>query len=163
MTIDTAPDTLRSLFVLLMGLGMRESSGVFTEGVDTSAGASSMTSDTAEAGLFQQSWNSHSAAPALFDSLVASYQTNLDGFTDIFREGVTKPMTRNIGTGPGRLFQSLCKTKPAFAVEAAAIGLRTIRRHWGPINRYEAEVRLASDTMYKQVQQYVENAPPLTS
>ena len=46
---------------LLLGLGMRESSGNYSEGRDMSA--SNVTGDTAEAGLFQQSWNSHSASP----------------------------------------------------------------------------------------------------
>jgi hypothetical protein len=49
------PDTLRHLFVLLIGLGMRESSGRHCEGRDRSA--SNVTADTAEAGLFQTSFN----------------------------------------------------------------------------------------------------------
>src|SRR5262249_10854782 len=44
--------TLRQLFALLYGLGMRESSGNCFEGRDRSA--SNVTADTAEAGLFQQ-------------------------------------------------------------------------------------------------------------
>ena len=48
-------DTMRHLFVLLMGLGMRESSGQFCCGRDQSA--SNTASDTCEAGLFQSSWN----------------------------------------------------------------------------------------------------------
>ena len=44
-------DTLRHLFVLMTGLGMRESSGRACEGRDQSA--SNGTADTAEAGLFQ--------------------------------------------------------------------------------------------------------------
>ena len=55
-------DILRSLFALLIGLGMRESSGNYTEGRDTTA--DNVTADTAEAGLFQQSWNSSAASPA---------------------------------------------------------------------------------------------------
>jgi hypothetical protein len=41
--------------------------------------------------------------------------------------------------GPGLAYQNLAKAKPAFAVECAALGLRLIRKHWGPINRKEAE------------------------
>ena len=150
MQNDTAgPDTLRHLFALLLGLGMRESSGVFTEGRDMSA--DNVTSDTAEAGLFQQSWNSHVAAPELFANLMASYQTDLDGFADVFREGVSKPMSGSYGSGRGRVFQVLAKTKPAFAVECAALGLRVIRRHWGPLNRYEAECKSAADAMLRDV------------
>src|SRR4051812_32385847 len=43
-------DTLRHLFVLMLGLGMRESSGRYCEGRDRSA--SNTTAETAEAGLF---------------------------------------------------------------------------------------------------------------
>jgi hypothetical protein len=48
-------DTLRHLFVLMIGLGMRESSGRYCEGRDQSA--SNTSADTAEAGLFQMSWD----------------------------------------------------------------------------------------------------------
>lgn len=56
-------DTLRHLFVLLIGLGMRESSGKYCEGRDRSA--SNTTAETAEAGLFQTSYNARSASPLL--------------------------------------------------------------------------------------------------
>jgi len=58
-------NTLRHLFVLLFGLGMRESSGNCFEGRDISA--SNTSSETAEAGLFQQSYNSFSASPDLLN------------------------------------------------------------------------------------------------
>jgi hypothetical protein len=63
-------DTLRHLFVLLIGLGMRESSGRYCEGRDRSA--SNTTAETAEAGLFQTSFNAKSASPVLpllFDTI----------------------------------------------------------------------------------------------
>ena len=51
---NSAPgvDVLRHLFVLLTGLGMRESSGRHCEGRDMDAGNTG--ADTAEAGLFQE-------------------------------------------------------------------------------------------------------------
>ena len=52
---DTPGKRLRRLFVLLMGLGMRESSGQYCEGRDRSAHNTS--ADTAEAGLFQVSFD----------------------------------------------------------------------------------------------------------
>jgi hypothetical protein len=156
-------DTLRHLFVLLLGLGMRESSGECFEGRDMSAGNTSAA--TAEAGLFQQSYNSFSASPELA-KLMAAYHANPSwGFQSIFREGVSHGMTPNVGTGPGAEFQGLCKVSPSFAVEAAAVGLRVIggrapRGHWGPISRKEAELLLEADTLFVQVQQIADAAVP---
>src|SRR5207248_2328157 len=56
-------DTLRHLFVLMLGLGMRESSGRYCEGRDRSA--NNTTAETAEAGLFQTSFNARRASPLL--------------------------------------------------------------------------------------------------
>jgi uncharacterized protein (TIGR02594 family) len=150
-------DTLRHLFVLLTGLGMRESSGRCCEGRDLSA--SNTTADTAEAGLFQQSWNSRFASPEL-PKLFAEYSADPQGFSAIFSEGVTPHAgdLDDFGSGDGATFQALCKSCPAFAVEAAAVGLRTIRTHWGPINRQEAELRLEADRLFKQVQDIVDSA-----
>jgi hypothetical protein len=150
------PDTLRHLFVLLIGLGMRESSGQYCEGRDRSA--HNMTADTAEAGAWQQSWDSRTASP-LIPQLFAKWKTgNPDGFLDIFKEGVhcTSAQLENYGTGEGRDFQALCKSCPAFAAQVAAVGLRNIRTHWGPINRREVEIRREADRLLRQVQDIVE-------
>ena len=80
------PDTLRHLFVLLTGLGMRESSGRYCEGRDTSE--DNTTADTAEAGLFEMSWNAHLASPHIVQ-LFYDYSNNPDGFLSIFQEGVS--------------------------------------------------------------------------
>jgi len=53
--------TLRHVFVLLFGLGMRESSGRYCEGRDRSA--RNTTAASAEAGLFQISYNATRAHP----------------------------------------------------------------------------------------------------
>ena len=152
------PDMLRRLFTLLYGLGMRESSGNCFEGRDRSA--SNVSADTAEAGLFQQSWNSRVASPEL-PKLFAAYSAKPDGFLSIFREGLSGSASSNAGSGDGAAFQALCKSCPAFAVEAAAVGLRTIRRHWGPINRREAEIRPEAETLLLQVQKVIDAAPAL--
>jgi uncharacterized protein (TIGR02594 family) len=150
-------DVLRHVFVLLTGLGMRESSGRCCEGRDLSA--SNTTADTAEAGLFQQSWNSRFASPEL-PKLFAEYSANPLGFYAIFSEGVTPHAgdLDDFGSGEGEAFQALCKSCPAFAVEAAAVGLRTIRAHWGPITRQEAELRPEADRLFQQVQGIVDSA-----
>lgn len=155
-------DTLRHLFVLLIGLGMRESSGKHCEGRDRSA--SNTTAETAEAGLFQMSFNARSASP-LMPMLFARYSANPSGFVDVFREGVrcSPASLENFGSGDGKEFQRLSKECPAFAAEFAAVGLRNIRKHWGPINTRAAEVRPACDQMLRQVQDAVDASPQICS
>jgi len=156
MRNDTAgPDTLRHLFVLMMGLGMRESSGKHCEGRDLSA--SNTTAATAEAGLFQMSFNSMNSSTPMA-GLFEKYKAKPSGFIEIFREGVrcSASSHENFGSGEGRDFQKLSKECPAFAAEYAAIGLRHNRKHWGPINRKEAEVRPACDSMLREVQAFVD-------
>lgn len=148
-------DTLRHLFVLLVGLGMRESSGRYCEGRDRSA--SNTTSETAEAGLFQTSYNARKANH-LMPQLFRQYLANPSGFVEVFQEGISCSSSglKNFGYGDGREFQRLSKTCPAFATEFAAVGLRNIRKHWGPINRKAAEIRPESDAMLLQVQKVVD-------
>jgi peptidoglycan hydrolase-like protein with peptidoglycan-binding domain len=148
-------DTLRHLFVLLLGLGMRESSGAHCEGRDMSTDNTS--ADSAEAGLFQTSWNARTAHP-LMPQVFQSYLANPEGFVDVFGEDVVCSTGdwQNHGTGTGVEFQRLSKECPAFAAEFAAIGLRNIRRHWGPINTRSAEVLRDADDMFKLVQDEVD-------
>ncbi|HEX8521111.1 MAG TPA: hypothetical protein VF669_02570 [Tepidisphaeraceae bacterium] len=156
-------DTLRHLFVLMLGLGMRESSGRYCEGRDRSAHNTSAV--TAEAGLFQTSFNARSAnalMPKLFKVFMAKPTPS---YIDIFKEGVRcrEKDLENYGTGEGRDFQKLSKACPFFALQFAAIGLRNIRKHWGPINRREAEIKPDADAMYRDVEKLVdaENLGPL--
>jgi hypothetical protein len=150
-------DTLRHLFVLLTGLGMRESSGKFCEGRDRSAG--NTTSDTAEAGLFQMSWDAHTAS----DEIVKQFEKyddleEGDDLVHVFHEGVrcTQNDLQNYGHGTGKLFQELCKSSPMCAIMTASVGLRVIRRHWGPISRREAEIRREADQLYLAIQTMVD-------
>jgi len=135
----TGIGTLRSLFVLMIGLGMRESSGKYYEGRDVSA--TNTTADTAEAGLFQTSWDIKSASPNL-PRLMESFYADPNGFLPMFSQGLTPTSSglTNFGSGQGAMHQFLSKYSPAYAVMIAAIGLRTRRKHWGPINRKEVEL-----------------------
>jgi Putative peptidoglycan binding domain/N-acetylmuramoyl-L-alanine amidase len=153
-------DTLRHLFVLLIGLGMRESSGKYCEGRDKSA--SNITADTAEAGLFQTSFNAIHANP-LLPALFAKYQATPSGFVDVFKEGVrcSAASLENFGSGQGMEFQQLSKKCPAFAAEFAALALRHLRKHWGPIGRRQAQVRPESDALLRNVQVAIDNFPAL--
>jgi len=149
-------DTLRHTYVLLIGLGMRESSGKFCEGRDQ--GANNIEADTAEAGLFQTSYNARTASP-LMPQLFQQYK-NSTLLADIFHEGVqcSASNLENFGQGDGAEFQRLTKACPAFAVEFAAVGLRNVRTHWGPINGRQAEVRPECDNLFIQVQTEIENS-----
>ena len=156
-------DTLRHLFVMLIGLGMRESSGNYSCGRDQSAGSSSQTSDTCEAGLFQTSWNIRSASdelPKLFDA----YWDDPNGFLPTFAEGIspTASNLETVGSGEGAAYQWLAKFSPAFAVMTTAIGLRTRRNHWGPINREEVDLSVAADDLLKDVELLMGEAPEPT-
>ena len=152
--------TLRHLFVLLTGLGMRESVGRYCEGVDRSVSVTNRTAESADAGLFQTTFQIMSVSPLLIE-LFNYYLANPSGFADVFDEGITcKPVDRaNFGEGDGQKFQRLTKQCPAFAAEVAAVGLRHIRKHWGPINRREAEVRPECDAMLRRVQDFADQWP----
>jgi hypothetical protein len=150
--------TLRHLYVLLMGLGMRESGGQHCEGRDLSA--DNVSSDTAEAGLYQTSYNAHVCHPE-FDALMAEYSDPDYGATcylDAFAVDVSCSESdwECYGSDEGYAFQKLCKECPAFAVESCALVLRNLRQHYGPINRKEAELRADADMMFQAVADYVE-------
>lgn len=151
-------DTLRHLFVLMIGLGMRESSGRYCEGRDMSA--SNTDADTCEAGLFQTSWNIRSASPNL-PGLLEDYWADPQGFLDIFAQGITPAANEleNAGSGQGAAYQFLAKYSPAFAIMVTAIGLRTRRQHWGPINRREVELVEEVDDLLKLVEVLIRGEP----
>lgn len=50
----------------------------------------------------------------------------------------------------------MTKECPAFAVEFAALGLRHLRRHWGPVTRCEVEFRPECNTMLLKVLQVID-------
>jgi hypothetical protein len=144
--------TLRHLFVLLYGLGVRESGGEYFAGTGGNTG-----STTAETGLFQVSYNSHGSSPEL-DKLYRVYQGKND-FIDIFKEGAAAKNAadlaanlQNWGAGTGKDFQRLSKACPAFAVEYAAVLLRHDRQYSGPINKKLVELKKECDELFKGVQ-----------
>lgn len=162
--LTSRASTLRALFCLLIGLGMRESDGDCYCGVDTSAGPE--TPDEAEAGLFQQSWNSRVASAELPKLFAAYSAAKTDGYLAIFREGLKTGKSGDLGSGDAATYQSLAKTCPLFSVEFAAVGLRTIgggpspHGHWGPIRARAAELRPEADALLQQVQATVDAVPP---
>jgi hypothetical protein len=155
-------DTLRHLYALMLGSGMRESSGRHCEGRDQSA--SNTTSDTAEAGLFQTSWNAHSASDPEFANLMAEYSQSANKATCYlgeFDDGVSCSSSEwsCYGSGDGYRFQMLCKECPAFAVETHGLTLRNLANHYGPIIRKEVELKADAEHMFRLVQDYMERPP----
>ncbi len=155
-------NTLRHLWVLLLGLGMRESSGQYWCGRDESAGDE--TPDETEAGLFQTSYNIISATP-LLSRLLADYIAKPDGFLSVFQEGLGVHTSPSYGAGDALHFQKLSKSCPAFAAEFAAVGLRHRRTHWGPVDRRQVQIVPAANNMFKAVQDAVDadNNPAIAS
>lgn len=152
-------DRLRYLYVVMTGLGMRESSGGIDIGQDPGA-PENRTAERAEAGIFQQSWDSREANLEEILKVFDYYCYNPQGYrySNIFREGAMPRYgsNQNYGEGDGCKFQELCKTCPEFAVEAAAIALRRSCTAWGPIVSRSVEIRTEADELFQQVQQIVD-------
>ena len=170
MRNDTAGvDTLRHSYVLLLGLGMMESSGKYCEGRDVSQCFT--TADSAEAGLFQTSYGARRFSPAL-PQLFQTYSTDHSRcLLNVFQGSISCPIRQShnsscpsatndvAGTGPGADWQRLTKSCPAFATEYGAVVLRTHggpKGEFNPIRKREAEVLPACDSMLKQVQTYID-------
>jgi hypothetical protein len=155
-------DTLRHLYALMLGHGMRESSGRHCEGRDLSA--DNVQSNTAEAGLFQTSYNAHSASDPEFDDLMDEYSDSANKaicYLSQFDDGVSCSSDEwgCYGSGNGYQFQKLCKECPPFAVETCGLTLRNLANHYGPIIRKETELKQAAEDLFREVQDYIENEP----
>ena len=151
-------ESLRALYTLGIGLGMRESSGSYCEGWDRSAG-SNRTSSEAEAGAFQTSYDSMVLSTEL-SKLYAEYKATPGRcLQDVFKVGVSCKPLNILGTGAGAEYQAFNIACPAFATEYAMTMLRLQRSHYGPINRKEAQVVPACNQLLKNVQDLVDNDP----
>jgi hypothetical protein len=159
------PDTLRHLWVYILGLGMRESSGEHCCGRDMSVppGYYGPESTTTEAGAWQTSYDASGCSPqfgVLFDAFEAG-SGNPQGFVDTFKEGVScsSEEWECYGSGDGYRHQEMSKSQPAYAAEVCGITLRNLRKHYGPVGRREVEIKQAADQMLKQVQDYIDGRP----
>jgi peptidoglycan hydrolase-like protein with peptidoglycan-binding domain len=157
-------ETLRHLFVLMFGLGLRESSGRYCEGYDREPNRNRLTSETAEAGLFQMSWDARTISPFIKPLCDEYSRAGGGGYKAIFAEGVT-PKAKDletVGSGEGAAFQQQMKEMPGLAVETAAVGLRKnggATGHWGPIRRHEAKLYPEADDLLQQVQSLMAGIP----
>jgi hypothetical protein len=158
LTNRSGESALRATYTVGIGLGMRESSGKYCVGWDTSAGAN-RPSSAAEAGVFQVSYDSIGASDEL-QKLYTEYKANPDRCQlDVFKEGVQCKDTPILGNGAGADFQIFIKKCPAFATEYAMTLTRILRNHFGPLNRKEAQVLLSCESLFSKVSQLV-NADP---
>ena len=150
---------LRAVYTLGIGLGMRESSGKFCEGYDKAAG-SNRSSNEAEAGLFQTSYNSINSSKEL-QNLYLEYQTSNSSrcYLEIFKQDVNCSNQSYLGSGEGLKFQKLTRDCPAFAAEYAMVMLRIARSHYGPINRKEAELVNSCSELITNIQDVINKDP----
>lgn len=159
-------DTLRHAYTLLMGLGMRESSGKYCEGRDRSAEFTAH--DSAEAGLFQTSFRARLRHPTMA-ALYEKYKADQSGcLLDVFKRNVSCAAhnAENFGEGEGVNWQQLTKTCPAFATEYAAVLMRVhggSRGEFGPLRNRAAQLLPVCDAMFKQVQDLVRANPEMCS
>lgn len=162
----SGPATLRHTYALLIGLGMRESSGRYCVGRDASMNFT--TADSAEAGLIQTSFGASRRDPSL-PPLHARYKADESGcMLPVFQPGAhcTSGDGRTWGEGEGAGWQELTKRCPAFAVEYGAVVMRVhggARGEFGPIRMHAAEVKPACDSMLQQVAKVVQDNPAICS
>ncbi len=170
------PDTLTNLYTLIYGSGMQESSGKYCEGRD--ANATNTSSETAEAGLYQFSYNvrTYYATKADYSAdkltvndpvmvnLYKKYKADKSKcYLDVYSKGFTcKPHNwKNWGTGEGVVFQQLAKECPAFATELHAVTLRRNVKHFGPTKNKQSEVRPECHKMLTEVRKLVQEDPAI--
>jgi uncharacterized protein (TIGR02594 family) len=149
-------NVLINLYALMLGSGMRETSGEHCCGRDQSA--SNVSSDTAEAGLFQTSYNAAGASNPEFDDVMDEF-TREHGYCylKVFAEDVSCSESdwECYGSGRGFQFQQLCKNCPMFAVETHALTLRSLCNHYGPIVRHEVELKSEALDLFEAVEAYM--------
>ena len=158
-------ETLRHLWVYILGLGARESSGKHCCGRDQSVppGYYGDPSTTTEAGAWQTSWDAHGCSDNM-DLLFDTFERRgAQGFLDAFEQGVTCGAEdwECFGEGDGRIHQEMSKDEPAYAAEYAGVCLRNLRQHYGPVGRREVEIQTAADAMLREVQDYVDLSEPV--
>lgn len=157
----TADERLELVYSLMLGSAARESSWRWCVGKDP--GASNTSAETCEAGLYQTSWNSRSASPAL-PRLFQKFKADKSGcFANEYKGATTcsDANMKNWGTGDGVEFQKLSKECPGFATEYHAVMLRMRRSHYGPINQKKSSIKPACTQMFLNIRQLVSSDPRL--
>lgn len=151
-------ETLRALFIMMVGLGARESSGDHWCGRDMSA--DNVESTTAEAGFAQTSWNISNFS-ALIPPLLTLYWDDPNGFRPTFERGCPSPDEEDLnayGSGDGARYQFLAKFSPAFHALVTGVGMRLGCAHWGPIKRGEVDLIEEVQELLQEVEALVDQA-----
>lgn len=179
-----ADTMLRHTYVLLTGLGFRESSGRYCVGKYTQQNFNRST--TAEAGLFQTSWGAHRVDPSL-EPLFRSYQKDesacllgvFKGRAKCSAEDAINWNSERSRDLSGVEWQALTKRCPAFAAEYASVVIRKnggARGEFGPIkcfagtqpaaiqrNCRKLQVFPVCDAMFADVQKWIRSHPEACS
>jgi hypothetical protein len=150
-TGSTAIERLRMVYTLAMGVGMVESSGNTTDGVDEEKTIKA-TAENAEAGIFQTSYDSLNDNIWL-GRIYQYYKAHpQECALSTFMEGVDDRNKPVIGSGAGAAFQKFTKDCPAFATEYALVMFRTGRQHYGTINARRAKFVDACYDMFRDME-----------
>jgi hypothetical protein len=150
-------ETLRALFIMMIGLAARESSGDHWCGRDTSA--SNVESTTAEAGFVQTSYNISSFSSTI-PPLLKVYWDDPNGFLPTFDRGCPSPSADDLssyGRGDGARYQFLARFSPAMHALISGVGMRLGCKHWGPIQRGEVDLVPEVEQLLLAVEQLVDD------
>ena len=151
VTNGTSPeDILVNTALVTLSLGFRESDGGDPQwlGVDQSNSRSQSHAVSAEAGIFQISYDvrgGESNWRAALDTIQQQYTNRTDlCFATTFAEGLPRreipSRVVGVANSPAHDFQTLMRNCPAAAAEYAMVVVRHNRRHNGPINRRETKI-----------------------
>lgn len=156
---------LRKTFTMLIGLGMRESTGNYTLGRDYTA-KGPQNSSQAETGIWQYSYDAIGSHPEL-RKIYEYYKKNpQECAADIYKEGLCDPSkgvcknrtlsirTDGYITSPqaGYEFQKFFRGCPMAQAEYAAVMIRFNSRHFGPLNRKEVEYLPICEKMFESLE-----------
>ncbi|WP_028978323.1 papain-like cysteine protease family protein [Sporocytophaga myxococcoides] len=159
--------TLRKVFTLLFGLGMQESEGQFSAGLNLDPGesAATKTSEASEAGFFQMSrsigvGNTTARFKDIHDlNEIFTELQSRGSMLDIFKVGnnrIANPSphraSNESANAEGVKFQKLIFTNPAFSVVLAALAIRMNRQHWGPINNRTLKITKDCYDMFQSIE-----------
>jgi hypothetical protein len=156
--VDTPLHRLEAVYTLAIGMGMVESSGEPGAGAPHDSANPNPDAETAEAGLFQTSFNSYEStkkAPALLQLTSQYGASDAPCHLSIFFEGTSGQISPPVGAGKGAAFQQMTKTCPAFATEYVMVMLRLDRGHYGTLKKHHAEYEKKCLAMFRGIESVV--------